>query len=144
MTSESRLWVFSSLWNMLRNAEPLLTSGAQGAESDTTSLKSSILRYREENGRTYHAYKDGGKNPPPLYLSFSAIICALPTSARTFIILQAVGLLYAITNRLSTIAYVLPNDDVRFPRFSFLIISNILLLTVGIGRDRAIGYVPDL
>lgn len=31
----------------------------QGGESDTTSLKSSILRYREENGRTYHAYKDG-------------------------------------------------------------------------------------
>lgn len=30
-----------------------------GAGSDTTSLKSSILRYREENGRTYHAYKDG-------------------------------------------------------------------------------------
>ncbi|KAF4456666.1 hypothetical protein F53441_1222 [Fusarium austroafricanum] len=27
--------------------------------SDTTSLRSSILRYREENGRTYHAYKDG-------------------------------------------------------------------------------------
>ena len=32
---------------------------AVGAESDTTSIKSSILRYREENGRTYHAYKDG-------------------------------------------------------------------------------------
>ncbi|KAK5659504.1 hypothetical protein OQA88_705 [Cercophora sp. LCS_1] len=28
-------------------------------ESDNTSLKSSILRYRQENGRTYHAYKDG-------------------------------------------------------------------------------------
>ncbi|CAG7558981.1 unnamed protein product [Fusarium equiseti] len=27
--------------------------------SDSTSLRSSILRYREENGRTYHAYKDG-------------------------------------------------------------------------------------
>ncbi|KAH7124760.1 S-adenosyl-L-methionine-dependent methyltransferase [Dactylonectria macrodidyma] len=27
--------------------------------SDTTSLSSSILAYREENGRTYHAYKDG-------------------------------------------------------------------------------------
>ncbi|EEU45750.1 uncharacterized protein NECHADRAFT_104598 [Fusarium vanettenii 77-13-4] len=32
--------------------------GVDGA-SDTTSLRSSILRYREENGRTYHAYKDG-------------------------------------------------------------------------------------
>ncbi|KAF4339727.1 hypothetical protein FBEOM_6377 [Fusarium beomiforme] len=29
------------------------------SRSDTTSLRSSILRYREENGRTYHAYKDG-------------------------------------------------------------------------------------
>ncbi|KAM0494935.1 hypothetical protein ACHAP8_008313 [Fusarium lateritium] len=32
--------------------------------SDTTSLKSSILRYREENGRTYHAYKDGAYSLP--------------------------------------------------------------------------------
>ncbi|KAI3536422.1 methyltransferase [Colletotrichum filicis] len=32
-----------------------------GAEvqPSTISLRSSILRYREENGRTYHAYKDG-------------------------------------------------------------------------------------
>ncbi|RSL94409.1 hypothetical protein CDV31_014323 [Fusarium ambrosium] len=27
--------------------------------SDTTSMGSSILAYRQENGRTYHAYKDG-------------------------------------------------------------------------------------
>ncbi|KAF8855637.1 S-adenosyl-L-methionine-dependent methyltransferase [Acephala macrosclerotiorum] len=27
--------------------------------SSTTSIGSSILKYREENGRTYHAYKDG-------------------------------------------------------------------------------------
>lgn len=31
----------------------------EDVESDTTSIKSSILRYREENGRTYHRYKDG-------------------------------------------------------------------------------------
>jgi len=30
-----------------------------GGTSDTTSLRSSILKYRQENGRTYHAYKDG-------------------------------------------------------------------------------------
>ncbi|KAH6879483.1 S-adenosyl-L-methionine-dependent methyltransferase [Thelonectria olida] len=30
-----------------------------GAASDSTSIRSSILKYREENGRTYHAYKDG-------------------------------------------------------------------------------------
>ncbi|KAK1988429.1 methyltransferase [Colletotrichum cereale] len=32
-----------------------------GAEvqPSTVSLRSSVLRYREENGRTYHAYKDG-------------------------------------------------------------------------------------
>lgn len=28
--------------------------------SDTTSLASSIFKYRVENGRTYHAYKAGG------------------------------------------------------------------------------------
>jgi SAM-dependent methyltransferase len=27
--------------------------------SSTASINSSIMRYREENGRTYHAYKDG-------------------------------------------------------------------------------------
>ncbi|OHW94774.1 methyltransferase domain-containing protein [Colletotrichum incanum] len=34
---------------------------ALGAEvqPSTMSLRSSVLRYREENGRTYHAYKDG-------------------------------------------------------------------------------------
>jgi len=29
------------------------------ATSSTTSISSSILRFREENGRTYHAYKEG-------------------------------------------------------------------------------------
>ena len=29
------------------------------ATSSTASISSSILKYREENGRTYHAYKDG-------------------------------------------------------------------------------------
>ncbi|KAH8881039.1 S-adenosyl-L-methionine-dependent methyltransferase [Thozetella sp. PMI_491] len=29
------------------------------AESSTASLRSSIMQYRVENGRTYHAYKDG-------------------------------------------------------------------------------------
>lgn len=29
------------------------------ASSSTASLSSSILAYRRENGRTYHAYKDG-------------------------------------------------------------------------------------
>ncbi|KAH6971086.1 S-adenosyl-L-methionine-dependent methyltransferase [Ilyonectria robusta] len=36
-----------------------MTRVTKGAGSDLTSLKSSILRYRQENGRTYHAYKDG-------------------------------------------------------------------------------------
>lgn len=30
-----------------------------GAASDTTSLSSSFSKYRFENGRRYHAYKDG-------------------------------------------------------------------------------------
>lgn len=29
--------------------------------SSTTSIGSSILKYRQENGRTYHAYKDGSE-----------------------------------------------------------------------------------
>jgi hypothetical protein len=33
-------------------------SGVGGSiVSSTTSISSSILKYREENGRTYHAYK---------------------------------------------------------------------------------------
>ncbi|CZT49179.1 related to methyltransferase [Rhynchosporium secalis] len=36
------------------------TLGEEEADlSSTTSVGSSILRYRQENGRTYHAYKDG-------------------------------------------------------------------------------------
>jgi hypothetical protein len=31
--------------------------GGESLASSTTSISSSILRYREENGRTYHAYK---------------------------------------------------------------------------------------
>jgi hypothetical protein len=27
----------------------------------TTSISSSILKYRQENGRIYHAYKDGSE-----------------------------------------------------------------------------------
>ncbi|KAG4430735.1 hypothetical protein IFR05_013776 [Cadophora sp. M221] len=33
--------------------------GESTAGSSTTSIGSSILKFREENGRTYHAYKDG-------------------------------------------------------------------------------------
>jgi hypothetical protein len=33
--------------------------GEVGSISSTTSINSSILKYREENGRTYHAFKDG-------------------------------------------------------------------------------------
>ncbi|KAH8894637.1 S-adenosyl-L-methionine-dependent methyltransferase [Thozetella sp. PMI_491] len=32
--------------------------------SDTDSLRSSVLAYRQENGRTYHAYKDGSYSLP--------------------------------------------------------------------------------
>ncbi|KAH6874267.1 S-adenosyl-L-methionine-dependent methyltransferase [Thelonectria olida] len=35
------------------------TLGAGHTVSSTSSIRSSILKYREENGRTYHAYKDG-------------------------------------------------------------------------------------
>ena len=46
---------------------------SQALASDSTSLMSSILKYRQENGRTYHAYKDGCElalpfHPSPLIL----------------------------------------------------------------------------
>ena len=31
--------------------------GGESIASSTTSINSSIMKYREENGRTYHAYK---------------------------------------------------------------------------------------
>ncbi|KAI8312760.1 Secondary metabolism regulator LAE1 [Colletotrichum sp. SAR11_240] len=37
---------------------------APSAASSSTSLKGSVLDYRIENGRTYHAYKDGKYNLP--------------------------------------------------------------------------------
>ncbi|PKS05132.1 hypothetical protein jhhlp_008499 [Lomentospora prolificans] len=48
------------------------TYGADGG-SDTTSLKSSILKYRMENGRTYHAYKDGYVQHNIFLLSFGGL-----------------------------------------------------------------------
>lgn len=48
----------------------LFLTAMQGAGSDTTSVKSSILRYREENGRTYHSYKDGGTEPQLFHASY--------------------------------------------------------------------------
>ncbi|KAL2126802.1 hypothetical protein VTI74DRAFT_214 [Chaetomium olivicolor] len=32
--------------------------------SDTTSIRSYIFKYREQNGRTYHAFKEGGEYKP--------------------------------------------------------------------------------
>ncbi|RBA14309.1 hypothetical protein FPRO05_03101 [Fusarium proliferatum] len=46
--------------------------------SDTTSLRSSILRYREENGRTYHAYKDGDLQHHLFLLTFDERLHAAP------------------------------------------------------------------
>ncbi|UZP39241.1 hypothetical protein NXS19_007057 [Fusarium pseudograminearum] len=36
----------------------------EDVESSTQSISSSILQYRQENGRTYHGYKDGKYNVP--------------------------------------------------------------------------------
>ena len=38
--------------------------GEDDAVSSTASIASSILKYREENGRTYHAYKVGRMSFP--------------------------------------------------------------------------------
>ena len=56
--------------------------------SSTTSIGSSILRYRQENGRTYHAYKDGSE-------------IAIPQDLHV----------YKVSN--TTPEYLLPNDEVR-------------------------------
>ncbi len=42
--------------------------GEEDDRNSTASISSSIMKYREENGRTYHAYKDGkylGPNDEP-------------------------------------------------------------------------------
>ncbi|KAI8710482.1 hypothetical protein NCS52_01565200 [Fusarium sp. LHS14.1] len=57
------------------NAEPIVAPDEDAADdrdsslgddttSSTESLRSSILDYRRENGRTYHRYKDGKYNLP--------------------------------------------------------------------------------
>ncbi|KAF6812004.1 methyltransferase domain-containing protein [Colletotrichum plurivorum] len=51
--------------NTLRDVESLYSS--------STSVNSSILEYREENGRTYHKYKDGSK-----YRSTPPSVCPRP------------------------------------------------------------------
>ncbi|EKD21152.1 methyltransferase domain-containing protein [Drepanopeziza brunnea f. sp. 'multigermtubi' MB_m1] len=38
--------------------------GGESILNSTTSIASSIMKYREENGRTYHAYKDGSYTFP--------------------------------------------------------------------------------
>ncbi|KAF5699565.1 methyltransferase [Fusarium globosum] len=48
--------------------------------SDTTSLRSSILRYREENGRTYHAYKDGAYALPNDDVFIPSLLSSLPNA----------------------------------------------------------------
>lgn len=39
-----------------------LTTSPQSLATSSTSLAASILDYRIENGRTYHAYKDGSES----------------------------------------------------------------------------------
>ncbi|KAH6963207.1 methyltransferase [Fusarium avenaceum] len=58
MSDDDRLVVDENVIqdNTFNDADSALVDDAG---SDITSLRSSILQYREENGRTYHAYKDG-------------------------------------------------------------------------------------
>ncbi|KAH6997483.1 hypothetical protein EDB80DRAFT_150424 [Ilyonectria destructans] len=60
------------------------------AYSDTTSLTSSILNYRKENGRTYHAYKAGSYILPNDTLENDRLdqqhhLCLLTLNDRLFI-----------------------------------------------------------
>jgi hypothetical protein len=45
--------------NAIRDEKPCLNNTFVYSASETTSLTSSITAYRHENGRRYHAYKDG-------------------------------------------------------------------------------------
>ncbi len=49
----------SGLFLAVTRADEAAPPEKDTAASDTTSLMSSVLKYRHENGRTYHAYKDG-------------------------------------------------------------------------------------
>jgi hypothetical protein len=61
---------FSAIGASSAQNEPRLTTTKEEDEdsavgsfrSSTASLSSSIYEYVEENGRTYHKYKDGSKN----------------------------------------------------------------------------------
>jgi SAM-dependent methyltransferase len=73
--------------------EALLDDGdsALGSEngSSTTSLASSITKYRLENGRTYHAYKDGkyvfpNDEPEQERLDLQHHICSITFDGRLF------------------------------------------------------------
>jgi len=45
--------------SMFCSRNMVLANQVSGAASDTTSLVSSVSKYRFENGRRYHGYKDG-------------------------------------------------------------------------------------
>ncbi|KAJ3466642.1 hypothetical protein MRS44_004206 [Fusarium solani] len=47
--------------NTTVNPEPIIEPDDEDFASSSSSLRSSILSYRQENGRTYHQYKDGSK-----------------------------------------------------------------------------------
>ncbi|EGU72918.1 hypothetical protein FOXB_16573 [Fusarium oxysporum f. sp. conglutinans Fo5176] len=74
--AKARLWTYSSIWNGKDQLNYVSgrTSGEAADDQDsslgddtassTESLRSSIVDYRLENGRTYHRYKDGKYNLP--------------------------------------------------------------------------------
>lgn len=70
--------------------------GADDVASSTTSIGSSVLKYREENGRTYHAYK----------VLHDLINLAFLVSVREF----------SIWHTVQDGAYAFPNDEVESDR----------------------------
>lgn len=64
-------------------------SGFGEVASSTTSISSSIMRYREENGRTYHAYKEGiyafpNDSPEADRLDLQHHLCSLTFDGKLF------------------------------------------------------------
>ncbi|KAM6535882.1 hypothetical protein FALCPG4_005411 [Fusarium falciforme] len=56
--------LYRALTNLLQVGDDLESSLGTDFASSSSSLRSSILSYRQENGRTYHQYKDGKYNMP--------------------------------------------------------------------------------
>ncbi|KAF6829245.1 methyltransferase domain-containing protein [Colletotrichum musicola] len=88
--------------------------------SSSTSVNSSILEYREENGRTYHKYKDGSK-----YRSTPSSVCPRPNAPTRIV--------HVLTTKAE---YNAPNDERELDRLELQ--HNLIMRTF----DGRLGTAP--